>query len=132
MLPFTQPKATLAEMTLEREFARRWMTNYSRTILIVTPDQQAFLHNLPRLKLAAAGETATLHLWPIILYVLRSGSLPDTESSTLRGQWGNANGEYQLSFANNGKPDTLKVQLKDDRLTMTTADGDTLVFDRED
>ena len=78
------------------------------------------------------GETATLHLWPIIVYGLRSGSLPSTEPSTLTGQWENAGGNYKLSFLNNGKPDSLKAQIKNDQLTMTTSDGDTLVFDRAD
>ena len=130
MLPLTQPKTTIAEMSLEREFARHWTTNYWETILIVTPDHQAFLHNLPRLKSSSVSETATLHLWPIILHVFRSGSLPDTETSTLTGQWESTDGDYKLSFTNSGKSDALKVQIKDDRLSMTTSDGDTLVFDR--
>jgi hypothetical protein len=130
MLPFTQPKGTLAEMSLEREFARRWMTNYSQTFIIVAPDHQAFLHNLRHLKSSPLGETATLHLWPIILHVFRSGSLPDTETSPLTGQWENAGDNYKLSFTNSGKSDSLKIQIKDDRLTMTTSDGDVLVFDR--
>jgi hypothetical protein len=111
-------------------FVRLWMTNYAQTTLVVASDHQAFLHNLPRLKLLTVGETATLHLWPIIVYGLRSGSLPGTETSTLAGQWENTGGDYQLSFTNSGKSDSLKVQIKDDRLTMTTSDGDMLVFDR--
>jgi hypothetical protein len=84
------------------------------------------------LKAASVGETATLHLWPVILYGWRSGSLPETESSTLAGQWDNTDGDYKLSFTNNSKSDALKAQIKDHRLTVTTSDGDTLVFDRAD
>ena len=132
MLPFTQAKSTLSEMTRQKEFARYWMTNYLQVTLIAAPDHEVFLHNLPHFKSPPLGETATLHLWPIIIYVLRSGSLPDLDTSTLTGQWDNADGSYQLSFTNNGKSDSLKVQINDDRLTMTTSDGDKLVFDRED
>lgn len=132
MLAFTQPKGAFAEMNLQREFARRWATNYLQTFLIVAPDQKAYLHNLPRLKSSPVGETTTLHLWPIILHVFHSGSLPEMETSQLAGQWEGTDGDYQLTFANNGKPDTLKVQLKDDRLTLTTSDKDVLVFDRHE
>jgi hypothetical protein len=127
MLPIAQPKISPAEMRC----ARLWMNNYLQTTLIVSPDHQAFLHNLPHLKSPAVGETATLHLWPIIVYALRSGSLPDTETSTLTGQWEDAGGGCKLFFTNNGNSDALKVQIKNDRLTVTTADGDTLIFDRE-
>ena len=126
LVPIAQPKISPAQMM----FARLWITNYSQTSLVVASDHQAFLHNLPRLKSSAVGETATLHLWPIIVYGFRSGSLPDTETSTLTGQWEGADGDYKLSFANNGKSDALKVQIQGDRLTMTTSDGDTLIFDR--
>ena len=128
LVPIAQPKISPAEMM----FARLWMTNYAQMTLIVASDQQAFLHNLPRLKSSSVGETATLHLWPIIVYGLRSGSLPDTESSPLTGRWESTDGDYKLSFTNSGKPDSLKVQIKDDRLTMTTSGGDALVFDREE
>jgi len=128
LVPIAQPKISPAEMM----FARLWMTNYAQMTLIVASDQQAFLHNLPRLKSSSVGETATLHLWPIIVYGLRSGSLPDTETSTLTGRWESTDGDYKLSFTNSGKPDSLKVQIKDDRLTMTTSGGDALVFDREE
>ncbi len=126
LVPIAQPKILPAQML----FARLWMTNYAQTYLIVASDHQAFLHNLPHLKSSSVGETATLHLWPIIVYGLRSGSLPDTESSTLTGQWESADGGYTLSFPNKGQSDPLKAQIKDNRLTLTTSDGDTLVFDR--
>jgi hypothetical protein len=127
LLPIAQPKISPAQMM----FARLWMTNYLQTVLVVVPDHQVFLHNLPRLKSSPVGETATLHLWPIIIYGIRSGSLPNTEASTLPGQWESADGGYKLSFTNNGKTDSLEVQIINDRLTMTTSDGDTMVFDRE-
>jgi len=126
LVPIAQPKISPAQMM----FARLWMTNYAQTALIVASDHQVFLHNLPRVKSSPVGETATLHLWPIIVYGLRSGSLPDTETSSLTGQWESTNGGYGLSFTNNGKSDSLKAQIKDNRLTMTTSDGDTLIFDR--
>jgi len=127
MLPIAQPKISPTQLM----FARLWMTNYLQTTLVVASDHQAFLHNVPHLK-SPMGETATLHLWPIIVYGLRSGSLPSTEPSTLTGQWENAGGNYKLSFPNNGQPDSFKAQIKNDRLTLTTSDGDTLVFDRAD
>ncbi|MGD0745510.1 MAG: CvpA family protein [Verrucomicrobiota bacterium] len=126
LLPIAQPKISPAQMM----FARLWMTNYTQITLVVASDHQTFLHNFPRLKSSAADETATLHLWPIIIYGFRSGSLPETETSSLTGQWEDADGDYKLSFTNSGKSDSLKVQIKDDRLTMVTSDGDTLVFDR--
>ena len=126
LVPIAQPKIPPAQMM----YARLWMTNYAQTTLIVASDHQAFLHNLPRLKSSSVGETATLHLWPIIVYGFRSGSLPDTEPSTLTGQWESTDDSYKLSFANSGKSDSLTVQIKGDRLTMTTSDGDALIFDR--
>ena len=126
LVPIAQPKITPVQMA----FARLWMTNYAQTTLIAASDHQAYLHNLPRVKSSPVGETATLHLWPVIVLGLRNGSLPDTESSTLTGQWENADGGYSLSFTNNGKADPLKAQIKDNRLTLTTSDGDTLIFDR--
>jgi hypothetical protein len=126
LVPIAQPKIPPAQMM----YARLWMTNYAQTTLIVASDHQAFLHNLPRLKSSSVGETATLHLWPIIVYGFRSGSLPDTETSTLAGQWESTDNGYKLSFTNSGKSDSLNVQIKGDRLTMTTSDGDALIFDR--
>ena len=126
LVPIAQPKISPAQMM----FARLWMTNYAQTTLIVASDHQAFLHNLPRLKSSPVGETATLHLWPIIVYGFRSGSLPDTDISTLTGRWESTDGDYKLSFTNSGKSDSLKVQIKGDRLTTTTSDGDALIFDR--
>lgn len=126
LVPIAQPKISPAQMM----FARLWMTNYAQTTLIVASDHQAYLHNLPHLKSSSVGETATLHLWPILVYGLRSGSLPETETSTLTGQWDRSDGSYQLSFTNNSKSDILKAQIKDNRLTATTSDGDTLIFDR--
>ncbi len=126
LVPVTRPKISPAQMM----FVRLWMTNYTQTTLVVASDHQAFLHNLPRLKSSAAGETVTLHLWPVIVYGLRSGLLPDTQTPTLAGKWENAGGDYDLSFTTSGKSDSLKVQIQDDRLTMTTSDGDTLVFER--
>jgi len=128
MLPVAQPKISPAEM----QYVRLWMTNYLSTFLVITPDQEAFMHNVPRVKSSPVGETATLHLWPIVVFGLRSGSVPATDTVTLAGHWEDAGGGYTLSFDNNGKPDVLAAQLKQDRLTITTADGDTLVFDRED
>ncbi len=128
LVPIAQPKISPAQMM----FARLWMTNYAQTTLIVASDHQVFLHNLPRVKSSPVGETATLHLWPIIVYGLRSGSLPDTETSNLTGQWESTDGGYKLSFTNKGESDSLKAQIKGDRLTMTTTDGDTLIFDRGD
>jgi hypothetical protein len=127
MLPIAQPKISPADMKI----ARLWMTNYLQTTLVAASDHQIFLHHLPRLKSPPMGETATLHLWPIIVYERRSSSLSDTETSTLPGRWENADGNYKLSFTNNGRPDSLDVQIKNDRLLMTTSDGDTLVFDRD-
>jgi uncharacterized membrane protein required for colicin V production len=131
-LALTQAKTAPGEMIRQKEFARLWFTNYLQTTLFAAPDHQAFLHNLPRLRLLSASETATLHLWPMIIYLLRRGSLPDTDASMLTGRWENADDGYTLLFTNNGKPDPLKVQIKEGRLTMTTCDGDILVFDRVD
>ena len=128
LIPIAQPKILPAQML----FARLWMTNYAQTTLIVAADRQTYLHNLPHLKAASVGETAALHLWPIIVFGLRSGALPETESSALAGQWENTDDGYKLSFTDNGKADALKARIKDNRLTVTTADGDTLVFDRAD
>jgi hypothetical protein len=128
MLPIAQPKISPAEI----RFARLWMTNYAQTTLIFSPDHQVFLHNLPHLTARGSGDTATLHLWPVIVHVLRSGSLPDMGIATLTGQWEYADGSCKLIFDSNGMPDAFNVLLKDSRLTVTTADGDSLIFDREE
>jgi uncharacterized membrane protein required for colicin V production len=127
-----RPNLLPADRAAAHERARTWLTNYVQTTLIVAPDRQVFLHNLPHLKSPPGGETAALHLWPIIAHTLRSESLPDTESSTLTGHWEDINGDCQLKFTNNGIPDFLKVQIEDDRFSLTTSEGDTLVFDREE
>jgi len=128
MIPIAQPRISPAELM----FARLWMTNYQQTVLVVAPGHQLFLHNVPHLNSPPMGETATLHLWPIIVYGLRSGSLPNTEPSTLAGQWEKTDHGYRLTFTNNGRPDPMQARIQNDRLTITTSDGDTLVFDRED
>ena len=132
MLSLTQAKASAGEMTRQREFARRWMMNYLHTTLIVAPDRQAFLHNVPHLKSPSLGETATLHLWPIIIYAQRNGTSPGVDFQDLAGQWDKAGSDYTLFFNSSGKQDSLKTQTRNDRLTIITTDGDTLVFDRED
>jgi hypothetical protein len=129
LVPIAQPKISLAQM----RFIRVWMTNYQSTTLVISPDHKAFLHNVPHIKSSSMGPTATLHLWPILVFGFRNGSVPATEMATLTGQWQIADDTaYTLSFDNSGQPDSMNVQLKQDRLTITTADGDTLVFDRGD
>jgi uncharacterized membrane protein required for colicin V production len=128
MVPIAKPKTSNAEMM----FARLWIGKYAQTTLIVASDHQVFLHNLPRLKTSSGSETAMLHPWLMIVYGFRTGTLPDPNTSTLAGQWENAGDGYKLSFTGNGTPDVLNVQIQNDRMTLTNADGDSLVFDRDE
>jgi hypothetical protein len=76
-------------------------------------DHQAILKNVPQLKLPAAGTVS-------------SGGM-----QTLKGQWKDQDGKYQLTLSGGIRDEQLPALIEGDRLTIA-AEGLGLVFDRED
>ena len=109
MIVQARPNITPAEMRA----ARAWMTQaYAQTTLVVAGDNQAFLKNLPHLKVQA-GQPAT------------------TETATWKGQWSVDGNNFDLTLSSNGQDKFLTAQIDGTRLTII--DGkETYIFDREE
>jgi uncharacterized membrane protein required for colicin V production len=103
-------------LSSEMKRARVWLTTaYADTLLIVAPDHQAFLKNLPHLK-------------------AEKGQPPAIEKLNFRGNWEEDGTNYDLSLtdaSNKGKSQSLKAHFEDGRLTITSRE-ELLVFQRED
>jgi uncharacterized membrane protein required for colicin V production len=106
-----QARPNIASNEMKR--VRAWMTTaYAQTEFVAAANQQAFLKNLPQLK-------------------MQMGQPPTTETSTLTGQWQNSETNYDLTLSDGSQSKTLKAGIIGDRLTMTNK-MESLVFDRED
>jgi len=93
---------------------KRWMiASFAKTSLVAMTDHQAILKNTPPLRLPAAGATVS------------SGP------QTLKGQWKDLDGKYQLALSGGSKDDLLTTTIEGDRLTIA-GEGMSLVLDRED
>ena len=104
--PNIQPNAMRA--------ARTWMTQaYADTTFVAGADKQAFLKNLPHLK-------------------IQPNQPPITEKSTWQGQWKDDGIDYDLSLSNNGQSKLMTVRTDGKRLTIKSGKDSVLVFDRED
>jgi uncharacterized membrane protein YvlD (DUF360 family) len=93
---------------------KKWMAMaFAKTSFVAMTDHQATLKNVPQLKLPAMAAT------------------PSGGMQTLRGQWKNEDGKYQLTLSGGTRDEQLAATVEGDRLTIT-AEGMALVFDRED
>ena len=104
--PNIQPNAMRA--------ARTWMTQaYADTTFVAGADKQAFLKNLPHLK-------------------IQPNQPPITEKSTWQGQWKDDGIDYDLSLSNNGQSKLMTVRTDGKRLTIKSGKDPVLVFDHEE
>jgi Colicin V production protein len=104
--PNIQPNAMRA--------ARTWMTQaYADTTFVAGADKQAFLKNLPHLK-------------------IQPNQLPTTEKGTWQGQWKDDGIDYDLSLSNNGQSKLMTVRTDGKRLTIKSGKDPVLVFDHEE
>ena len=93
---------------------KKWMVMvFAKTSFVAMTDHQAILKNVPQLKLPAAGTVS-------------SGGM-----QTLKGQWKDQDGKYQLTLSGGIRDEQLPALIEGDRLTIA-AEGLGLVFDRED
>lgn len=98
----------------EMQLWKRWMmAAFAKTSLVAMTDHQAILKNTPPLRLPAAGAAA-------------SGG-----PQTLKGQWKDLDGKYQLSLSGGSKDELLTATIESDRLTIA-GEGMGVAFDRED
>jgi uncharacterized membrane protein YvlD (DUF360 family) len=93
---------------------KRWMVvAFAKTSLVAMTDHQALLKNAPQLRLPTPGAAA-------------SGG-----PQTLKGQWKDLDGKYQLDLSSGSKEELLTATIEGDRLTIA-GEGISLAFDRED
>jgi uncharacterized membrane protein required for colicin V production len=110
MLRQTQPNIQPNAMRA----ARAWMTQaYADTTFVAGADGQAFLKNLPHLK-------------------IQPNQPPTTEKGTWQGQWKNDGINYDLSLSNNGQNQLMTAHTDGMRLTIKFGKDSVLIFDRED
>jgi hypothetical protein len=93
---------------------KKWMVMvFAKTSFVAMTDHQAILKNVPQLKLPTAG------------------AAPSGGMQTLKGQWKDQDGKYQLTLSGGIRDEQLPALIEGDRLTIA-AEGLGLVFDRED
>jgi uncharacterized membrane protein required for colicin V production len=98
----------------EMRALRAWVTQaYAKTAFIAGADSQAFLKELPHVK-------------------VEPGQPPATETASWQGNWKDAgSGNYDLSLTSNGKQQSMPAAIDGTRLTITD-DKSPLVFDRQE
>ncbi len=98
----------------EMRALRAWVTQaYVKTAFVSGGDGQAFLKELPHLK-------------------VQPGQPPTTETATWQGNWKSAGGSnYDLSLTSSGKQQSMPAAVDGSRLTIKD-DKTTLVFDRQE
>jgi len=93
---------------------KRWMlASFSKASLVAMTDHQAILKNTTPLKLPTAGAALSITL------------------QTLKGQWKDLDGKYQLALSGGAKDELLTATIDGDRMTIS-GEGLGLAFDRED
>jgi hypothetical protein len=105
LLRKARPKITAREMAGIKNSIALF---YSRAIFIATPEQQAFLKNMPK-----------------------TGATQPGESQTMQGQWKGAEGSYTLSMTADGRNQELTAQMQGDWMTISGLGMD-LAFVHED
>ncbi|MCX6921797.1 MAG: CvpA family protein [Verrucomicrobia bacterium] len=105
-----KPNITSKEM----QNLKRWIVAaYAKTSFVAMTDHQVVLKNVPQTRLPGPGGSA-------------SGGL-----QTLKGQWKDLDGKYQLALTGGAKDELVTATIENARLTMG-AEGLSFVFDRED
>ena len=98
----------------EMQVWRRWMLAvFAKTSFVAMTDHQAILRDVPPLKLPTPG------------------TVPSGGPQTLKGEWKNLDGKYQLSVSGVSRNEQLGVTVEGDRMTVA-GEGLGVVFDRED
>jgi uncharacterized membrane protein required for colicin V production len=93
---------------------KKWMVSaFGKTSFVAMTDHQVILKNVPQLRLPVAG------------------AAPSSGPQTMKGQWKDLDGKYQLALSGGSKEELLTATIEGDRLTIG-AEGMDLVFDRED
>lgn len=93
---------------------KRWMVaTFAKTSFVAMTDHQAILKNVPPLKLPTPGAVAV------------------GGQHTLKGEWKNLEGKYQLTLSGASRDEEVTAAIEGDRLTIA-GEGLSLVFDRED
>ncbi len=93
---------------------KRWMVSaFSKASFVAMTDHQAILKNVPQVRLPAAG------------------TAPASAPQTLKGQWKDLDGKYQLALSGGSRDESVTATIEGDRLTIG-GEGTGLVFDRED
>ena len=109
---FRRAKPTISSTEMQKW--KKWMVMvFAKTSFVAMTDHQAILKNMPPIRAPGAG------------------AAPGGGSQTLKGQWQNLDGKYQLSLSGGGRDEPLTAAVEGDRLTIG-AEGMGLVFDRED
>ena len=93
---------------------KKWMVAaFAKTSFLAMTAHQAILKNVPQVNLPAAGAAS-------------AGG-----SQTLKGQWKNLDGKYQLTLSGGSRDEQMTAAVEGDRL-MVGREGMDLVFDQED
>jgi hypothetical protein len=109
---FRQAKPNISSTEMQKW--KRWMLSaFAKTSFVAMTDHQAILKNLPQMRLPAAGAAST------------------AGAQTLKGQWKEADGKYQLALSGGNRDELLNAKVEGDRLTIGVDRLD-LAFDRED
>jgi hypothetical protein len=110
LLRRTKPNITSKEM----QNWKRWMVAaFAKTSFVAMTDHQAILKNVPQVRLPVPG------------------AAPSGGPQTLKGQWKDLDGKYQLALSSGAKAEVLTATIEGDRLTVG-GEGLGLAFDRED
>ena len=97
----------------EMRTLRVWVTqSYTNTAFVAGADQQAFLKNLPHMK-------------------VQTGQPPTAETATWQGRWKNEGANYELSLSSSDRSQSMPAQIDGTRLTIKD-DKSTLIFDRQE
>ncbi|MEI6783110.1 MAG: CvpA family protein [Verrucomicrobiota bacterium] len=98
----------------EMQSWKKWMiASFAKASFVAMTDHQAILKNVPQVRLPAPG------------------AVPSGGPQTLKGQWKDLDGKYQLALSGGPKDELLTATIESSRLTIG-GEGLGLVFDRED
>ncbi len=103
----------------EMRMLRAWVSqSYTNTTFVAGADRQAFLKNLPHMKVQP----------------VQKGQVPQpptTETASWQGRWKAGGANYELTLNSGGRKQSMPAQLDGDRLAIQD-DKTTLVFDRQE
>jgi hypothetical protein len=104
----------------EMRMLRTWVSqSYTNTAFVAGADRQAFLKNLPHMKVQPAPVRG------------QPAPPPTTETASWLGRWKADGTDFELSLNNGGKKQSMPAQVEGGRLTIKD-DKNTLIFDRQE